>query len=90
MPSSRDVFGDSAGEWSSEDEYDSGEDADYDPELEGVDLEDRAKWIERYHEELTWLWDSLKERGVETFGKAWLQNANYGTFCYFAYKYTTP
>jgi len=79
-------------EWTSdsEDAYDSDEDADYDPELEGVNLEDRAKWIEEHHEELTWLWDKLKTGGMDIFGNAWMQNGNFGTFCYFAYKYTMP
>ena len=75
-------------EWSDEDDYDSDEDADYDPELEGVSLEDRAQWIERYHDELLHLWNKTQEEGVNIFGRAFLQNANFATFCYFCYKYT--
>ena len=77
-------------DYETEDSYDSEDDANYDPSLEGVCETDRATWCERYHEELTWLYDRLLIDGRQTFGEAFFQMGNYGTFTHFMYKYTTP
>ena len=73
----------------SDEEYNSDSDADYDPALEGVCLDDRAKWCERYYEELTQLYKHFQDNGKETFGEAFFQLGNFGTFQHFCYKYTT-
>jgi len=72
------------------DSYDSDEDADYDPKLEGVNEDDRAMWCDRYHEELTLMHSKLLEDGRQVFGNAFFQLGNFATFSYFIYKYTTP
>lgn len=72
------------------DDYDSDEDADYDPALEGIDMDDREAYLERYRDELQQLYDIMMTQGKCVFGEAFFQLGNYGTFAHFIYKYTTP
>jgi len=72
------------------DSYDSDEDADYDPKLEGVNDDDRAKWCERYRDELTLMHQQFVDEGRHVFGTAFYQLGNFATFSHFVYKYTAP
>lgn len=70
--------------------YDSDEDPTYDPELEQVDESDREQWRVKYHDELVELYTLFMGNGRETFGDAYCQFMNLGTFANLVYKYTTP